>query len=563
MDYRALMEIYHALEQTTKRLEKTEIIASLLKGIPDDELQEVIYLLQGRVFPQWDERKIGFSSKLMVKAIAKVTGISPAEVETLWSKRGDLGSVAEELLRKKKQTTLTHHKLTTEKIMHNVRKLADLEGKGTVEKKIALVAELLAASSSEEARFVTRTVLEDLRVGVASGILRDAIAQAFHKDVKEVENAFHMKNDYGEVATLAKKDKISKVEMALGKPVHSMLALLVSDIHEAFDALGKPALFEYKLDGFRLQIHKQGNTIKLFTRRLEDVTKQFPDVVEATKKHVKGKAFIIDVEAVGYDRKTKKHLPFQNISQRIKRKYDIPEMAKKFPVEVNVFDLLYLKGESLMPLPQEKRRERLEKIITPKEGVLVLTKKLITDDIKKAGKFYKESLAKGNEGLIIKKLDARYHPGRYVEGWVKLKPILEPLDLVIIGAEYGTGKRAGMLTSYVLACRSGTKLLSCGMVSTGLKEREEQGMTFASLSRMLHPLIIHQEGRSVTIKPKIVVEVAYEEIQKSPTYESGYALRFPRFKSLRTSEKTPQDSNTLRDIERIYQIQKKRQHVNT
>ncbi|MEK6840003.1 MAG: DNA ligase, partial [Nanoarchaeota archaeon] len=329
MDYRALVGVYHALEETTKRLEKTEIIAIFLKKVPDDEIRDMICLLQGRVFPQWDERKIGFSSRLMIKAIAKVTGTSTGEIETIWSKKGDLGIVVEELIKRKKQTTLSQARLTIDKVIQNIRKLAELEGEGTVERKVALVAELLASASPEEARFIVRTVLEELRIGVASGILRDAIAQAYNQDAKEIENAFHMSSDYGEVAVHARNNTLKKVDLALGKPVHSMLALLIADIKEAFEAVGKPAMLEYKLDGFRLQIHKNKNMIKLFTRRLENVTKQFPDVVDVIKKCVKGDSFILDAEAVGIDQKTKKHLPFQNISQRIKRKYDIEEMAKK------------------------------------------------------------------------------------------------------------------------------------------------------------------------------------------------------------------------------------------
>jgi DNA ligase-1 len=560
MNYGALVKVYHALEQTTKRLEKTDIIARFLQELNEQELSDLISLLQGRVFSEWDERKIGFSSKLMIKAIAQATGSSTIDVELQWSKKGDLGIVAEDLIQKKKQTTLGHRSLTTEKVITNIRKLAELEGQGTVDKKVSLVAELLSMASSEEARFIVRTILEELRVGVAAGILRDAVAQAFQKPIEEVEEAFHLKADYGEVALLAKTNKLKEATLTLGKPIHSMLALLVKDISEAFEALGKPALFEYKLDGFRLQIHKSNNAIKLFTRRLEEVTKQFPDVVETVKQHVKGKEFILDVEAAGYDPKTKKYLPFQNISQRIKRKYNIEEMAKKFPIEVNVFDVLSYEGQTCTSLSQQERRALLEKIISPQPGKLIVTKKLITDSLEEAQHFYKESLKAGNEGVMVKKLDAAYKPGRYVEGWVKLKPTLEPLDLVIVGAEAGTGKRAGMLTSYVVACRSGKEFLPCGMVSTGLKEKEEEGVTFAQLSKMLQPLIIKKEGRSVTIKPKILVEVAYEEIQKSPTYASGYALRFPRIKSLRTLDKDISEANTLHDIEHIYTMQKTQKH---
>ncbi len=557
MQYQRLVDLYLALEKTTKRLEKTALVATFLKQVQKEDIIDVVSLLQGHVFAPWDERKVGFSSRLMLKAIHLASGTPVAKVEQSWSKKGDLGLVAAELIGKKSQATLIHHALTVQKVIDNIRKLATLEGAGTVGRKIGLVGELLTSSSSAEAKFIVRTVLEELRVGIAAGILRDSIAQATGISVQEIEHCADILADYGEVAKLAKDNKLKNVTLEPGRPMHMMLSILVNDVSQSFEELGKPAQFEYKLDGFRLQIHKNKDRIILFTRRMENVTNQFPEVITYVKTHINGDSFILDCEAVGVDPKTGRHQPFQNISQRIKRKYDIEQLAKKLPVEINVFDIMYYDGKSLMDTPLHERRALLEKIVEQAPLKIKLTEQLVTDAVKKAQAFYDEALAKGNEGLMIKKIDAVYRPGRYVGGWCKLKPVLEPLDLVIVGASYGEGKRAATLSSYVIACQDEDgNLLEVGRVSTGVKEKAAEGVTFDELTKLLKPLITETKGRDVMVNPEIVVEVAYEEVQKSPTYGSGYALRFPRFKRLRVDEKKAEDITTLADIERIFQVQK-------
>jgi DNA ligase-1 len=557
MDYRELVKYYEELESTSKKLIKTDILAKLFKESPLEDLDLIVYLVQGKVFPEWDEKNIGFSSRLVLKAISTVIGVSSDEVEKLWKKKGDLGTVVEELVKTKKQTTLVSKKLSTEKVFENIRKLAELEGEGTVNKKVQLVAELLSNASPKEAKFIVRTVLEDLRVGVKEGIIRDAISKAFEKDVKEVEDAFNLTVDYGEVAKLAKKNKLKDIEIKVGRPAKLMLSVIVNKIEEAFEALGETIQAEYKMDGFRIQAHKDNDKIKLFTRRMEEVTKQFPDIVEFVKKNIKGEKFIIDCEAVGLDKKTGKYLPFQSVSQRIKRKYDIEKTAKEFPVELNVFDILYLDGKNLMNLSLIERRKILEKIVKEKNGEVALTKKLVSNNLKEITSFYKESLEAGNEGLMLKNINSNYIPGRYVNGWGKIKNVLEPLDLVIVGATYGEGKRAGDLSSFIVACKNKDKFLECGMVSTGIKEKEneKEDMTYKEMTKLLQPLIIKEEGRTVFVKPKIIIEVGYEEIQKSPTYGSGFALRFPRFMRLRT-DKPLNEINSIEDLEKIYKYQK-------
>ncbi|MBI2499075.1 ATP-dependent DNA ligase [Candidatus Woesearchaeota archaeon] len=555
MEYKKLVEVYEKLEKTTKRLEKRDIIAGILGECKEDELDKIIYLLQGRVFPQFDERKIGMSSRLILKVISKVSGETVNGVERQWKKIGDLGEVTSFLVQKKKQSTLrSSSKLTIHKVFDNLLKISELEGEGTVNKKIDLVSELIANASPVEAKFIVRTVLEDLRIGVAEGVLRDAIALAYNVDVKAVEKAFNVLVDYGEVAGRAKEKKLGELELVIGRPFKVMLAIKVNNIEEAFDEVGKPALWEFKMDGFRVTIHKNNDEIKLFTRKMEDVTKQFPEVIDLIKENVKAKKGILDSEFVGYDKKIGKYLPFQNISQRIKRKYDIESIAKKFPVEINVFDILNYEGKYLKNEKQLERRKLLEKTIKEKDKKIVLTKKLITDDVSKAKEFFEESLKAGNEGLIAKKIDAIYQPGRRVEGWVKLKSVMENLDLAIIGAEWGTGKRAGFLSSFVLGCKKGNEFLECGMIGTGIKEKSKEGVSFKQLTKLLKPLINKEEGRKVKIKPKIIIEVRYEEIQKSPTYNSGYALRFPRVIRLR-NDKPIGEIADLKQIEKLYKGQ--------
>ncbi|MAG47461.1 DNA ligase [archaeon] len=554
MLYSELVKVYQELEKTTKRLEKTDIIADFIKKISKENLSKIIYLLEGRIFPEWDDRKIGFSTRLMIKALATCSGRTSDDVEKLFTKKGDLGDAALELLDKKTQRTLTSKNITVDKVVLNIHKLADLEGEGTVNKKLSYVTELLVHANKEEARYIVKTILEELRVGTASGVMRDSISKAFDRDVKDVEKSSDLLADFGEVALLAKENKLNKVSLKPGRPLKLMLALLSKNIQESFESLGKKVQIEEKIDGFRVEVHKYGDNIRLFTRNLEEVTNQFPDVVSIIKEKVKGENFILDCEVVGIDKKTRKHTPFQSISQRIRRKHDIEKMAKDFPVEISVFDLIFYNDKSLMDKNLMERRKLLEKIVKESKRKIVLTKKLVTNSIEKAEKFYDESLKKGMEGVMVKNLDSKYRPGRYVNGWVKLKNILDPLDLVIVKAEFGEGKRTKWLSSYTVACKNGDEYLELGKVSTGVKEKTE-GLTYNEMTKLLKPLIKKQKGKEVIVKPKIIIEVGYEEIQKSTNYNSGFALRFPRVHFLRM-DKPLSEVNDLNTVEKIYKIQR-------
>ena len=556
MLYSEFVNIYESLARISGRLEKTSLLAEFLKNLKSHGKSEWIYLLKGRVFPDYDPREFGISDKLAIKAIAKASGVKEEEILKRYRKIGDLGELAEEFIEKRKQSTLFHSKLETNKIFDNLKNLAEFEGKGSVEKKLSLISELLNSASGKEAKYIIRTLLSDLRIGAADGVLRDSLASAFFKEEKEmidkIESAYDLANDYAIVFEAASKGKkeLEKITITTGRPMKVMLPIKVDNIEEAFRICGKPAAIEHKYDGFRVLINKdeKGN-ISLFTRRLENVTKQFPDIVEIVNKNIKAKSFIIDSEVVGFNPKTKKYLPFEAISQRIKRKYDIEKLQKILPVEINVFDIVYYNNDVLANLPFMERRKILEKIIHTEKLKIRPSMQFVTDNEKKALVFYHKALKIGEEGIMIKKLDAPYQPGRRVGYMVKMKPDIADLDLVIVGAEYGSGKRAGWLTSYIVACKSNSDFLEVGKVSSGLKEKEEQGTSYEEMTKLLKPLIIEERGKEVRVKPKIVVSVTYQNVQKSPSYNSGYALRFPRITHYRP-ERGIHDIATLKEIEK-------------
>ena len=564
MRYKKLAELYGELSSTPKRLEKIEITSKFLKNL-DSADRDVMYLLLGDIYPEYDERRIGISEQLAIKSIAKATGIDTKKIVHEWKVLGDLGKVAEKVTLHKRQSTLHSHILTTEKILENLRKLPGLEGKGTVNKKISLITELLTSASPLEALYLVRTLIGDLRIGVQESTIREAFAKAFFKGSKEesakIQNAIDKSNDIAVVFDVAKKRKLKdleKISLQIGKPIKAMLAQKVTTIKDGFKALGQPCAIEYKYDGFRLLIHKNNKNILLFTRSLENVTKQFPEVIDYIIKYVKAKSVILDSEAVGFDKKTKEYKPFQSISQRIRRKHHIEKLQKELPIEINVFDIIYHNGKSLVEEIFEKRTALIKKIIQNHPYKIIHAKQIITSDEKKAKEFYNKALKDNQEGVMMKNLKAPYQPGRRVGHMLKIKPEEKDLDLVITGAEYGKGKRSGWLSSFILSCRDekSKKFLEVGKVGTGIKEKKELGISFGELTEKITPLIIEEHGKKVKIKPKIIVSVTYQEIQKSPNYNSGWALRFPRFTALRP-DKPLSEITTLKEIEKDFIKQKR------
>jgi len=566
MDYCRLADLYESLDEVSSKLEKTCILAEFFRKTSSRDLEKVVLLVQGRAFPRFEGYELGIAAQMMIKAISKFTGFPSREIEERFRERGDLGLVAEEYVEKRKQVILSTGRLTIDRVLENLRKLAFIRGAGSQDRKFVLIGELLASAKPKEARYIIKTILEELRGGVAEGIIRDAIVEAFlfregiskeeRRKLKDlVDYAWNITSDYGEVARIAKEESVDglrKVRLRPGRPIQVMLGLSAESIDEVIKKFGKVAA-EWKYDGMRIIIEKSGGRIWLFTRRLENITKQFPDIVELAEEGLHAEELVVEGETLGIDVETGYPLPFQMLSQRIHRKYDVNLMVKQIPVQVNLFDILYLDGEMLLKKRFLERRKILEKIVKIVPEKFQLSKQIITDDPEELDGFYQEALSAKQEGLMLKVLDAPYRFGRHVGTMYKIKPIMETLDLVIIGAEWGTGARVKWLSSYVLACRDPDtgRFPSVGMMGTGLSEEQ-----FETMTENLKPLIISEKGKYIEVKPRIIVEVGYQEIQRSPNYESGMALRFPRL--IRTREdKSSDECDTIQRVKELYKSQRR------
>lgn len=573
MEYQRLAELYAQVEGTRKRLEKTHAIAQFLKDVPNEELEHVVLLLQARAFPSWEKETLGIAARVMVRTLAQVLGTTEKLVEEQWKNTGDLGVVAEGHAHKRSQQLLFKESLSVEKVFRTIRKIASTEGSGSIDTKVKLLSELFSQAEASELRYLVRTVLEDLRIGLAEGTLRDAIVWAnfpeacppspdaeppsrdeYKRLVQLAQDAYDRTNDFAKVAALARsgEDALAAVKLTVGRPVKVMLATREPSFEKAFERTGVPAQLEYKYDGFRMQVHKNGEQVTMYTRRLEDVTAAFPDLVEIVRERVHTDC-ILDGEAIGVDPSTGRYVPFQQISQRIRRKHRIEELAKELPMQLVVFDVLVWNGEEVLAKPLHERIAHLHSAFATLDERFSLATSMHASTVDEANDFFKQAKAAGCEGVMVKKLDAPYRPGARVGDWVKQKETMENLDLIIVGAEWGEGKRSGWLTSFELAVRGDDgEFLTVGRVGTGLKELPTEGFSFGELTELLRPHIEFENGRSVVLAPAIVVEVAFEEIQKSPSYGSGYALRFPRIVRSRADERGADDVTSLSYLEQLF-----------
>ena len=557
MEYGKLVEVYESLDATQKKHDKRDIMAEFFAEA-GDELPEVVLMCLGKPYPDWKNTEIGISSNMMVEIISQATGHSEEDIEEKWKDEGDLGLAAEHMVENKTQQRLVAGSLTVQKVIERIRKVADMEAKAInrsvdQSKKKSEIADLISSADPREARYVTRTVLRTLRLGVAEGLVRDALDHAFldGEHAEDIQRAYNMTNDFVEVSEAAREgvEALAELEMELFRPIKSMLAMKVENIEAGFEKVGEPAAIDYKYDGLRAQIHVKGDRVKVFTRRLEDVTEQFPDVVESVKGNFELEEGVIDAEVVAYDPEDGGTIPFQKLSRRIKRKYEIQKLRKEIPVEVRPFDLLH-DGEPLLEESYRERWEKLSEAVTEEDQELRLVDHEETSDPEDVNRMQHESLEEGHEGIMMKNLDAEYKPGSRVGYMVKLKPVMETLDLAVVGAKWSEGRRSDWLGRLYLGCydKEEDEYLEVGKMATGLTDEQ-----FQKITEKLEPLIVNEDGRKVDIRPEVVLEVEYEEIQESPTYSSGYALRFPRMKAFREDKN---EADSLEKIKRLYEEQK-------
>ena len=551
MDYSVLAEVYERLISTPAKLEKTAILADLFSSTPPSLLSVLPHLISGDIFSEGD-RELGVGPGLLYNAIAFVSGVRKKELENSIRVHGDTGLAVREIFDRKPQTTLYSQKLTVEVVYESFTKIAAASGKGAQDKKTKYLSDLLSNATPVEAMYLVRTVLSELRIGVAEGLLRDAIASAFDIEKRVVERAIMLSNNMGLVAKTAYEsggEGLGHLTVAVGRPLRPMLAQSMPSLEDAITGAGRAAI-EVKYDGARVQIHKNKEEIRIFSRRLEEVTNALPDVVAAALSSVKAETAILDGETVAVDPETRSPKPFQDILRRFRRKYDVEEKAAEIPFETYVFDLLYADGELLIDETLEVRRKRLASIVKGGTKNFMLADQRVTNNVEKALDFYNRALESGHEGVMVKNMDSKYIIGSRVGYMYKIKPVAETLDLVILGAVWGEGKRAGWLSSYYLGARDELgEYMEVGRVATGVTEQQ-----LADYTELLRPFIEYTDGLEVQLIPEIVVEVGYQEIQKSAKYDSGFALRFPRVIRLR-DDKSTEEVDTLERMEALYKQQ--------
>ncbi len=580
MKFADLVEVYEKLEGTTKRLEMTEYLQDFFQQVPAEVVGNVVYLTQGTLLPEYRGVEMGLAEKLVLRALAFTTGIAQSEVESEWKRIGDLGSAGEELLKRKKQRTLFGERLTVKKVYDNLLKLATVSGTGSQEEKIKLLADLLHDATPLEARYILRIVVGRMRLGVADMTIVDALAAAFatKEDRGRVERAYNVSSDLGNVAQkLAAKGLrgLDDVHLKIGIPVRAMLCERLPDLEQIFEKLGECAL-EYKYDGLRIQAHLDSGTTRLFSRRLEDLTEQFPDIVDAVTRAFVGKEGIIEGEAVPVDINTGAILPFQAVSVRRGRKYDIDRMAVEMPVHLLLFDCLLLNGKELIDEPYSQRRAALDRCIKQTDKVR-LAETLVTGDVVRAESFFDEAIERGCEGLIAKALDSAYEAGSRGWQWIKYKrdyiaEMADTADLVIVGSFAGRGRRAGTYGALLMAAYDTEEDMFRTVCKLGSGFDDETLFSLPERLRKfrvgdLHPRVDSKLEADDWFEPAIVAEVLGAEITLSPMHTcaldtikpgSGLAIRFPRFTGRWREDKKPRDATSVAELVSMYRNQLKR-----
>ena len=552
MEFRVLSELCERLSSTTKRNVKVEMAAEFLKRLNSQEVEPAVSMILGRPFPRWDQRTLDISWATLSNIIKRLTDVDWRTFSKVFRETGDIGSTIKTIFERSKvrrQKVLFEKSLTILEVRRVFEAIAEASGQGSRERKDRLVESLLGRASPVEAKYLVKIMIGEMRTGFQEGLMELAVSRAFSTPLELVQKASMLTGDIGEVAYLLKEHgeaALSKLGLRLMRPLKPMLAQMAESPREAIEEHGGETAFEYKLDGARIQIHKVGEKVKVFSRRLTDVTDSLPEIVQAVREGVKAHEAVLEGEVIAVGRDGHP-LPFQHLMRRFRRVYEIEKMLREIPVKLYLFDLLYVDGESLIDEPYLERRNRLSRVV---EGI-PLTEQLVTGNPAEAERFFRKALEEGHEGLMAKRLDSPYKPGVRGKHWLKIKEPLEPLDLVITAAEYGYGRRHGWLSDYYLAARDEEtgEFLVVGKTFKGLTDQEIIEMT-----ERLKRLAIMEEGNRVVVKPEIVVEVAYNEIQKSPKYKCGMALRFARITRIR-DDKSPEEVDTIQKVRKIYEKQ--------
>jgi len=534
-------KVCESISHTNSKNEKIRILADYLSLLDDESLIIACTFLSNRTLRIDTGLELNVGYSLLWSVLESISRACKDELIDVYLKYGDIGIVAEYAINKIAVRPLVRITLTLKYVYEQFINIAKKEGKDSLSKKRDILVGLFANSSPIEAKYLAKIIASELRIGVVEGLLEHAIASAFNKDYSAVEDAYLACNNLADVALQAKYNRLDTIIARPSKPIAFMLADTLSRI-DSLKEYPKPLIVEYKYDGVRAQVHKYNSNVKIFSRGLEDISKQFPEIVEEVKSIITNDA-VLDGEIVAF--KDGKMLAFNILQRRLGRKdyYDNDDSNLKDIIEVKyiAFDILYYNGEILLKEPLIKRKELLSKAISingNNKKVEVAWYTLVYDE-QMIHNMLKESIDKGYEGLMIKDPSSYYRAGKRGKYWLKLKGRRDTVDAVIVAAEYGHGKRAGLLSDYTFAVRDSDSLKVIGKAYTGLSDEEIRDLTLR-----LKSLTLKDEGLRLIVKPSIVIEVEFDSVVKSSRYDSGYALRFPRIKAIRY-DKGIEDIDTL------------------
>ena len=594
MTFSSLSLYFEKLEATSSRLSLIDILADLFKHASKNEIDRIVYLTQGRIAPFFEPLEIGMAEKNVAESIARAYGSKKENVLKLYQNKGDMGLTAQQLSSKfnPRFNRGQSSKLTVGEVFEILTNIAQCSGEGTVEKRQTLLSDLLKKLDTVSSKHLVRIPLGNLRLGIGDPTIMDGLAKAKLGDKskrKLLEGAYNRTSDLGLIAkTLWEKglDAVQKLKVQIGKPIRSELCERLPNPEKVFEKMSYGLTQDRihgvhatpKYDGFRVQIHKDGNKVLMFSRNLESMTHMFPELIEGTLKQVKAKTAILDTEALAYQRESEEFLPFQETTKR-RRKHNVMEMSKTLPLRAFAFDILYIDGKSLLDTPLMERAEILKKVVHEND-ILIPSPGKILDDPKDLQLMLDDSISKGLEGVVVKKINSVYEAGGRNFNWVKLKrhsagELQDTIDCVVLGYIVGKGKRTAFGAGALLVGLYDDKkdeFVTVSKIGTGLTDEEWREVH----KRADKVKLTHKPARvdsliepSVWIRPSIVIEVLADEITRSPLHtagailnngvkEAGYALRFPRLVSFRSSDKRAEDATTVKELIKMYRQQSKK-----
>jgi DNA ligase-1 len=540
-----LAEVCEKIKETTSKLEKISKLGNFLKNLNDEELSATIRLLNSEILPPWYNKEIQVGYSTLSSIILEISGSSKEEFFKVYVKHGDLGETAEELLKKGKALNpLIQEKLTILKVYKTLLKTSEYSGEGSYQSKKNSLLNLFINASPIEAKYLVKIITGELRIGLSEGLLEESLAYALGIPLSNLREKVLILPDLAEVAIKIRNGKYEEIDLELLRPTSFMLAEPMSSPEEIANYFNKELIAEYKYDGIRAQIHKKGNNIRIFSRRLDEISFYLPEIVDSISR-IKGD-FILDSEIISI--KNNKVVPFNILQRRLRRKNIDKKLIEEIPLRAIVYDILFYNGKQVYKLPLRERKELL-KDIDLQDKIEIGFFKLVRNSAE-ISKLFEESLNKGFEGLMIKDPDSPYTPGKRGKAWVKLKKEFDTLDVVIVAAEYGHGKRAGILSDYTFAVKDNDELKIIGKAYSGLTDEEME-----ILDRKLREIAIEDLGYKIIVRPEIVLEVAFDSIQVSDRHDSGFALRFPRIKRIRW-DKSPNEIDSIEKVKEIYERKK-------